>query len=724
MNTFNFQSFENLIGPDCKEVMLCGESDSKHLNLKSIIESKKEGVDSTYKVFDSALNFQESNVSKDPLARRFSNVSKREIERVLDEKEIGEEKDENQANKNALADMIYENYRRYRESEKNKTKPIYVPIIFCVKVGPQDVSKKDDPNTNSENKEIKRCYKLIHDFINSDDPNLQKLGELAKETIKFVNVNEKKDSITLEPIEAVWDHPEWEKESAPADFTEFRVALKSKLDLLDLQEFNDSVKLLFGKTPSLENGQTLDEKLTKMALYVAKQWKEAHPKENVIDLNYQKEILVEYLKIMLKNGSEYVYGGTLQYCMQNLLHLTEAYSKKTILDFCHSYPDHFSSNMGLGFDLLLFRQDPINVSCLKTLLEKHFPINVIDDWIYCSQGAINPPGSNYMNKLFSLIDKGVPNEWVDHTFNLLSFLEGIRISKKTLAKLMTDPNELDIPFIQLYFTELTEEIYNSDDCEKNFPLKECEPFANQHVVRKENFAKDAGYGDQTKYGAYVHQTILNGAKFLKEKDWGFDQLLAFLMIRRQQIGKGKPYGIPQSIGKNLYTHCRTIYKNLGENLSSLLKSKSSFVEEKKNEHETDYQLKAPLRGEMISHSLINIDNEGRVIIFHTKEKDVIQKILKGVAKLFDEARAERDDNKFIEKIALTYWWICQAKPWNLGDPSIAEMLIKTLCLERGQPLPAWKKGVVPWEKVMECFDPDDFVAQFPTFFEEEYKAGA
>ena len=69
-------------------------------------------------------------------------------------------------------------------------------------------------------------------------------------------------------------------------------------------------------------------------------------------------------------------------------------------------------------------------------------------------------------------------------------------------------------------------------------------------------------------------------------------------------------------------------------------------------------------------------------------------------------------------MGLVFWWICQAKPWERGDPSIAEILIKSYCMERGINLPPWKAGIVPWEEVMKTFNPLKFAERFHELFEQ------
>ncbi|WP_161780986.1 hypothetical protein [Criblamydia sequanensis] len=101
---------------------------------------------------------------------------------------------------------------------------------------------------------------------------------------------------------------------------------------------------------------------------------------------------------------------------------------------------------------------------------------------------------------------------------------------------------------------------------------------------------------------------------------------------------------------------------------------------------------------------------------HTNVKK-IDKIMNFVeTKLYPEASDENDKQELIKKLGRIFWWICQAKPWRLGDPSIAEMLIRTIWASKGFPPPAWKEGIVPWVEVTNESDVEKFAENFHTLF--------
>jgi hypothetical protein len=61
--------------------------------------------------------------------------------------------------------------------------------------------------------------------------------------------------------------------------------------------------------------------------------------------------------------------------------------------------------------------------------------------------------------------------------------------------------------------------------------------------------------------------------------------------------------------------------------------------------------------------------------------------------------------------------ICQAKPWRLGDPSIAEMLIRTILTLKEEESRPWKEELIPWIEVMCEPKMEKFAANFHLLFE-------
>jgi Avirulence protein len=132
-----------------------------------------------------------------------------------------------------------------------------------------------------------------------------------------------------------------------------------------------------------------------------------------------------------------------------------------------------------------------------------------------------------------------------------------------------------------------------------------------------------------------------------------------------------------------------------------------------------YKLRAPIGKEWVKHS--NFSNHGIPIIIHTESPEDVKKMVDHARKLFDEALLENEKQKVMEKAGLIFWWLCQAKPWVRGDPSIAELLIKTLLRKKDIPIRPWTVGIIPWVQVMLELDPVAFSRKFHTLFEEAAK---
>lgn len=66
-----------------------------------------------------------------------------------------------------------------------------------------------------------------------------------------------------------------------------------------------------------------------------------------------------------------------------------------------------------------------------------------------------------------------------------------------------------------------------------------------------------------------------------------------------------------------------------------------------------------------------------------------------------------------------FWWLLMMKPWERGDPSIGEMLIRGMALSTNEPLPGWREGVIPWVEVSLSETPEEFAKKFPTLFEKQ-----
>ncbi len=84
-----------------------------------------------------------------------------------------------------------------------------------------------------------------------------------------------------------------------------------------------------------------------------------------------------------------------------------------------------------------------------------------------------------------------------------------------------------------------------------------------------------------------------------------------------------------------------------------------------------------------------------------------------------QALQEADLKSVLKHLGKLFWLICQAKLWHNGDPSIAEMIFRTVLLSKGWQLPPWKAGIIPWIEVSKCIDGNAFAENFATLFAGE-----
>lgn len=316
-----------------------------------------------------------------------------------------------------------------------------------------------------------------------------------------------------------------------------------------------------------------------------------------------------------------------------------------------------------------------------------------------------------------LKEKGYPNEWIHNQLKQSPYIKNHPEHKLDIMHCF-ERSASAAEFIFLYSMGG----YDEEALNLQFPFDYSRDTISAYIVRKVGFADTFLYGDQDKFGSYLHQSIQIGA----HKGWDFDQLCVFYAYRRFKIaaiqGTQKPdsFGLPREAGP--YISTETIcgpegYNQLGLDLKRKLQRESSpFVKALEGDYPC-YQLKAPLGGEQINHCRIGI-GLNMVAIHHTDDLSTINKMIAHARQIYNEALEEENPEKVVEKAGLIYWWLCQAKPYSRGDPSIFEMLIKTLFLKKKIPIQPWRQGIVPWEMVMKEFDPQAFAKTFFTLFDK------
>ena len=114
--------------------------------------------------------------------------------------------------------------------------------------------------------------------------------------------------------------------------------------------------------------------------------------------------------------------------------------------------------------------------------------------------------------------------------------------------------------------------------------------------------------------------------------------------------------------------------------------------------------------------LVRQVNEDCYAIIHTP-CEYLEVLTGECQKRYQLALQEKDIDKLMFQLGRLFWLICQAKLWIRGDPSIAEIIVRSVLLSKDWKAPSWKKGIIPWEEVSIYIDGDDFGRDFASLFE-------
>lgn len=108
-------------------------------------------------------------------------------------------------------------------------------------------------------------------------------------------------------------------------------------------------------------------------------------------------------------------------------------------------------------------------------------------------------------------------------------------------------------------------------------------------------------------------------------------------------------------------------------------------------------------------------NNGRKVLVHTQVEN-IPIIMEYTKELYEQALKTDNPTEVKEIAGRIFWWICQAKPWVRGDPSIAEIIVRSIFTVKGIPNHPWKNDTIPWTEAMKDFNPEDFSKRFYSLF--------
>ncbi|WP_195155540.1 hypothetical protein [Candidatus Protochlamydia phocaeensis] len=247
---------------------------------------------------------------------------------------------------------------------------------------------------------------------------------------------------------------------------------------------------------------------------------------------------------------------------------------------------------------------------------------------------------------------------------------------------------------------------------------------DHYIVRKKDWNKLYANSNQQDYGKMMHRGIQLAAFGLREKQWSVEDMVNFLAFHRcwiaYQIGHCFFENYGQKREKPFLTSFSGEYQDLGKRLEKLGQSMPTNglqLKIKRNEKTNEphfMQFFTQIEEKIFPLSFVIFTCHQT--LEHTQPSH-IEGIMDTVYSLYKKALQEEDSKILTEQLGKIFWFVCQAKPWNLGDPSIAEMMIRTVWAIKGLESPPWKVDLIPWVEVTCQPDIEIFAKDFTCLFE-------
>ncbi|MCB1111760.1 MAG: hypothetical protein H7A37_09350 [Chlamydiales bacterium] len=367
------------------------------------------------------------------------------------------------------------------------------------------------------------------------------------------------------------------------------------------------------------------------------------------------------------------------------------------------------------------------------------------------------------DKIYNLITSGTYKKIIDHLRSKTSYPMNEDIQRETTEEAIKaieySTNAEDLEYRLRFGPEFSIQQLLADH-----PINDQTSW-EKHIVRIEGWAVNLLYcktnKEQKQYGQLMEQSIQMAKDAFERYRLSLDDLLDFLAIRRRLIAQTLNSYKYEYFGEkrvcNYFSPLHYNYIHLHEHVIKLLNqptvSNNDHIEieavkwlaskftifrrlpyfEKEPKSITFYGC---IDGDRIQldevvvfmEKTVNNSYEHNATLFyneklnstacliHTKPEN-IPKIMRHCEKLHDSLTVSDHERK-IQILGEIFWWICRAKPWERGDPSIAETYFKTLGLFNGILFPAWKEGLIPWEEVIKEPSVDKFGKNFPNLFDE------
>ncbi len=227
-----------------------------------------------------------------------------------------------------------------------------------------------------------------------------------------------------------------------------------------------------------------------------------------------------------------------------------------------------------------------------------------------------------------------------------------------------------------------------------------------------------GASIQKKYSRYLHASIILGALYRKKHQLSFWQELMVFSVVRQRIAKNlhskdstyyEKVGSPRII-QSKTTELRDFYADVPEKMRALLLSLGNL------EHNLNSNciIKLIDNDRVIQLSTVPLfSNTGDLIHAPVESIPVMLNIVESI---YNRVIMERNKEEIVRLSGEIYWGICQASPWVYGEPSIAEMLFRSIWEMKEMKNPSWKNDVIPWVEVVTAHSISGFGEKFSEFF--------
>ncbi len=263
---------------------------------------------------------------------------------------------------------------------------------------------------------------------------------------------------------------------------------------------------------------------------------------------------------------------------------------------------------------------------------------------------------------------------------------------------------------------------------RRFPKKNSKVYWRRYVIRERSWENVKIYGqeknNQKYFGSYMRSGTLMAQKGILKKGWTFRQTLAVLAYFRHVMAvklghlNFDDYGLSirkhkiQESEVRMKTKLQNRYKELAKRVETLCADECETKFFKRKSCKTKITIQ--------SYGYIKNKSHSTLFFFSEKEKSIsfmqvqihANEIFDYVDELYQKAMRIEDQVSLDKKLGEIFWWICKAKPWFRGDPSIAEMFIKTIYRIKKFTPPAWKAGIIPWVEVEAAFDVKAFAKNF------------